>query len=172
MAKGDLFKRSLEVGASFLDMSRDRAEALVKEWVEAGDLGKGKAKKAVDEVLDRSRRVTEELQAIVQREIASQLAHLGVATSDDVARLEAKLDALAAAGAAAPMPGPAPTTPSGPTGRRATSGSPVGKAASTAPRPAKTAATTDPGAVPKPRAPRKAVAPPTGADAGDAGPAT
>ncbi|HWC09774.1 MAG TPA: hypothetical protein VG455_00980, partial [Acidimicrobiales bacterium] len=53
MAKGDLFKRSLEAGTSFLDMTRERAESMVKEWVDAGDLGKGRAQKAVEQVLDR-----------------------------------------------------------------------------------------------------------------------
>ncbi len=95
MVKSDLFRRSLDAGMSLVDLTRERAEAVVKEWVDAGDLGKGKAKKAVDDLLDRSHRLTEELRALVRREIGEQLAALGVATRDDLARLEARLDALA-----------------------------------------------------------------------------
>ena len=96
MATGDLFKRSLEAGTSFLDMTRERAEAMVKEWVDAGDLGKGRAQKAVEQVLDRSRKASDELRAMVRKEIGVQLAALGVATRDDIARLEAKIDAARA----------------------------------------------------------------------------
>jgi polyhydroxyalkanoate synthesis regulator phasin len=93
MAKGDLFKRSLEAGTSFIDMTRERAEAVVKDWVEAGDLGKGRAPKAVEQVLDRSRKVSEELRGLIRREIANQVAALGLATREDLVRLEAKIDA-------------------------------------------------------------------------------
>ena len=115
MGKSDLFRRTLEAGTSFLDMSRERAEAVVKEWVDAGDLGKGRAQKAIDDVLERSRKATDDLREIVRREIRTQLETMGVATRDDIARLEAKIDAAAAAAAAAarpsagPPPGPSPS---------------------------------------------------------------
>ena len=109
MAKGDLFKRSLEAGTSFLDMTRERAESIVKEWVDAGDLGKGRAQKAVEQVLERSRKASDELRAMVRKEIGDQLAALGVATKEDVARLEAKIGA--ATGSAAPGVADAPPSP-------------------------------------------------------------
>jgi polyhydroxyalkanoate synthesis regulator phasin len=123
MAKNDLFRRSLEVGTSIVDLTRERAEAVVKDWVEAGDLGRGKAKKAVDELLDRSHRAGEELQGFVRREIGDQLAALGVATRDDLARLEAKIETLTAAAkpaartskSAGAKAKPAGATPPGPT---------------------------------------------------------
>ncbi|MDQ6796913.1 MAG: hypothetical protein M3011_02615 [Actinomycetota bacterium] len=109
MVNNDLFKRSLDAGMSFIDLTRERAEAVVKEWVEAGDLGRGKAKQAVDDLLDRSHRITEELHGFVRREIGEQLAALGLATTADLARLEARIDALAArddTGGPAPAEGP------------------------------------------------------------------
>jgi polyhydroxyalkanoate synthesis regulator phasin len=109
MAKGDLFKRSLEAGTSFLDMTRERAEAMVKDWVDAGDLGKGRAQKAVEQVLDRSRKASDELRAMVRKEIGDQLAALGVATREDIARLEAKIGA--ATGSGAPGVSDAPPSP-------------------------------------------------------------
>lgn len=133
MAKSDLFKRSLEAGTTFLGVTRERAEAVVKEWVEAGDLGTGRAKKAVEEVLERSRRITDELQELIRREIAAQLAAIGVATRADVARLEAKIDAATAPAAAPSAGGPVPSSAATPP-RRRSSGAPVTKAASTKPR--------------------------------------
>ena len=114
MAKGDLFKRSLEAGTSFLDMTRERAEAMVKEWVDAGDLGRGRAQKAVEQVLERSRKASDELRGMVRKEIGDQLAALGVATREDIARLEAKIDA--AAGPSGPGVADVPPSPPASTG--------------------------------------------------------
>jgi len=108
MVKSDLFRRSFDAGMSFVDLTRERAEAVVKEWVDAGDLGRGKAKKAVDDLLDRSHRLTEELRSFVRREIGEQVAALGVATRDDLARLEARIDAIATSGRGEGPDGPKP----------------------------------------------------------------
>ena len=113
MARGDLFKRSLEAGTSFIGMTRERAESVVREWVDAGDMGRGRAQKAIEDLLDRSRKFTEELRSMVRREVGNQMTALGVVTRDDLARLEAKIDAVADRVAPAQPPsarrGPAPT---------------------------------------------------------------
>lgn len=110
MARDDLFRRSFEAGTAFLDMTRERAEALVKELVKAGEVKKGKASKLIDEVLERSRRGTEELVQIIRREIGEQVSALGLATKEDLADLERRM----AGGAANDAPGPAPATPAEP----------------------------------------------------------
>lgn len=92
MGKSELLKRSLEMGTSFIDMTRERAEALVKELVDAGVVRKGQAEKAIDLVVERSRKRTEALGSVIRREVAEQLTAFGVATTDDIARLEAKLE--------------------------------------------------------------------------------
>ncbi|HUQ62877.1 MAG TPA: hypothetical protein VM121_03900 [Acidimicrobiales bacterium] len=91
MGKSELLKRSLEMGTSFIDMTRERAEVFVKELVDAGVVRKGQAEKAIDLVVERSRKRTEALGAIIRQEVAEQLAAFGVATKDDIARLESKL---------------------------------------------------------------------------------
>lgn len=127
MPAADLFRRTLEAGSSIVGVTRERAEAVVKEWVEAGDLGKSKAQKAVDDMLDRSRRATADIRALVRREVSDQLVALGVATKDDIARLEARLDDTTTTTTTTPTPGEmspptgaAPitkvTTPTPPTG--------------------------------------------------------
>ncbi|HEX2274761.1 MAG TPA: hypothetical protein VHG90_12880 [Acidimicrobiales bacterium] len=164
MAKSDLFKRTLEAGTSFLDMSRERAETVVKEWVEAGDLRKGRAQQAIDDVLARSRKVTDELRDLVRREIREQLGAMGVATTDDLARLEAKIDELRSA--QAPPQGPAeasaPTRPAAPRvkkmakaakGAPVTKGAAIRKAAKAAPAKKVSAAEPAPEAAAEPTAP-------------------
>jgi polyhydroxyalkanoate synthesis regulator phasin len=92
VGKSELLKRSLEKGTSFIDMTRERAELLVKELVDAGVVRKGQAEKAIDVVVDRSRKRSEAFGNLIRHEVAEQLSAFGVATKDDIARLEMKLD--------------------------------------------------------------------------------
>lgn len=92
MGKSELLKRSLEKGTSIIDMTRERAEVLVKELVDAGVVRKGQAEKAIDVVVDRSRKRSEALGKLIRHEVGEQLSAFGVATKDDIARLESKLE--------------------------------------------------------------------------------
>lgn len=91
MAAGDLFKRTLDAGSSLLGMTRERAEAVVREWVDSGDLRKARAQKAIDDLMARSRKMTDDLRELVRREIAEQVSTLGFATRDELADLEGRL---------------------------------------------------------------------------------
>ena len=94
MAGDDLFKSYLEIGASVLGMSRERAESIVRDLVASGEVAKGQATKAADWLVERGRTGSEEIAELVRREIRQQMAALGVATKDDIARLEAQIEDL------------------------------------------------------------------------------
>ena len=119
MAGDDLFKRSLEIGASVLGMTRERAESIVKDLVASGEVAKGQATKAADWLVERGRTGTEELAELVRREIRQQVTALGLATKDDIARLESQLEELRgaaeaeASAKAAPRPRKAKGPPDG-----------------------------------------------------------
>jgi polyhydroxyalkanoate synthesis regulator phasin len=106
VARDDLFRRSFEAGTGFIDMSRERAEAFVKDLVKQGDLRKKKAQKAVDDLVERSRQATDELRNLIGREIGEQLKAMGVATKDDISQLERRIDELVATQRAAAQPAP------------------------------------------------------------------
>lgn len=119
MAGDELFKRYLEIGASVLGMTRERAESIVRDLVASGEVAKGQANKATDWLVERGRAGTDELVEIVRREIRQQVTALGLATRDDVARLEAQVDELraaatAASAATAAAPAAAAATPTKP----------------------------------------------------------
>ncbi len=104
MAGDELFKRYLEMGASVLGMSRERAESIVKDLVASGEVARGQATKAADWLVERGRSGTEELAELVRREVRQQVAALGLATKDDIARLEAQLAGTRASAANAATP--------------------------------------------------------------------
>ena len=104
MAGDELFKRYLEIGASVLGMSRERAESIVRDLVASGEVAKSQAAKATDWLVERGRAGTEELTEMVRREIRQQIAALGLATKDDLARVEARLEEVRASVANAATP--------------------------------------------------------------------
>jgi polyhydroxyalkanoate synthesis regulator phasin len=91
MATNDRWQEYLDAGRAWTQMTREQAEAVVKDLVKAGEVQQKRAKKAVDELLERSRKNAEELRKVVRHEIQSQISSLGIATQEDLARLERKL---------------------------------------------------------------------------------
>ena len=100
MPQSDIWKRYLDAGVEFSQMTRARAESIVKELIKAGELQREQRTQRIEELLDRSRKNTEELVNTVRKELAQQLSTLGVATKDDLKKLEDKVNALSKGGAA------------------------------------------------------------------------
>lgn len=78
MAQSDLWKRYVEAGIEFTQMSRQRAEAVVKDLVKAGEVQREQAQDWVEDLLDKSRRNTESLVELVRREVKEQLEAFGL----------------------------------------------------------------------------------------------
>jgi polyhydroxyalkanoate synthesis regulator phasin len=85
------WKQLIETGMDFTELRRSQARQIVSELVARGHLAQDKAAAAVDEVLEMSRRRREDLRTLVQSEIQRQVGLLGIATRDDLARLERRL---------------------------------------------------------------------------------
>jgi polyhydroxyalkanoate synthesis regulator phasin len=91
MPENETLKRYLDAGMAFTQLTRARAEEIVKDLVKRGELRREQVQEQVDELLDRSRQNTEMLVGMVRKEISDQLGNLGLATKDDIKRLEAKI---------------------------------------------------------------------------------
>lgn len=97
MAENELLKRYLDAGMAFTQMTQQRAEAIVKNLVAAGELQREQTQSAVEELVERSRKNTERLLDTVRVEIRAQITNRGLATKADIARLEKRIDAVARA---------------------------------------------------------------------------
>jgi polyhydroxyalkanoate synthesis regulator phasin len=97
MPENDLLKRLLDAGMTFTAMTQARAEDLIRDLVRAGEVQAEQAQSVIDELLDRSRRNSERLIDGVRAEIRQQVASLGLATKDDVERLERRIAEVSAA---------------------------------------------------------------------------
>lgn len=101
MPQNDLFRRYLDAGMQFSQLTRDRAEAIVRELVKAGEVQAEQTQAVVAELVERSRKNTEKFMEQVQSEVRKQLSVAEFVTKDAVARLQSQIDELRAQ-----LPGP------------------------------------------------------------------
>ncbi|MHB1584328.1 MAG: hypothetical protein ACYC0E_11320, partial [Acidimicrobiales bacterium] len=90
MAKSDGWKRYVEAGALLGQVTRARAEEIVRELVGAGEVQREQAQRWVDDLVERSRRASEDLVSLVRAEVSAQLTTLGL-DPDDLAKQAAEL---------------------------------------------------------------------------------
>ena len=91
MATNDSLQRYIDAGIAFTNMTRKKAEELVTELVQSGDLQRGEAKAKVDELLERSRQGTEVIVTTVRSEVSRQLESVGITNLEDLAKQVAAL---------------------------------------------------------------------------------
>jgi polyhydroxyalkanoate synthesis regulator phasin len=97
MAQRPDLSRYLDAGADFVALTRSQARARAKELVAQGQLAQEQVQGFVDDLVDESRRRTDEMLEVVRREIQRQVKALGIATKDDLARLETRIAGVRAA---------------------------------------------------------------------------
>ncbi len=85
------WQRVLETGMQFTELRRSQARAIVSDLVAQGRLGRDQMSSAVDEVIEISRRRSDDLRKVVQNEVQRQLGALGLATRADLNALERRL---------------------------------------------------------------------------------
>jgi polyhydroxyalkanoate synthesis regulator phasin len=86
------WNKYLDAGAEFVAMTRAQARARAKELVGQGQLAQEQVQGFVDDLVEESRRRTDAMLEVVRKEIQRQVKTLGIATKDDLARLETKLN--------------------------------------------------------------------------------
>ena len=80
------------------ELTRHRAEQIVKDLVQRGDVRREQASAAVREIMDASRQSRQELIRFVRGEIQAQVANLGVPSKRDLERLERRIARLESQG--------------------------------------------------------------------------
>ena len=73
MASNERIRKYLDAGTVLGQVSRGRAEEIVRELVNAGDIQRSQAQEWVDNLVERSRKSSEQILELVRHEVASQL---------------------------------------------------------------------------------------------------
>jgi polyhydroxyalkanoate synthesis regulator phasin len=95
------WNKYLDAGVEFVAMTRTEARKRAKELVGTGHLAQEQVQGFVDDLVDESRKRTDVLLEIVRKEIQRQVKTLGIATKEDLAKLETKLAKAPKSGARA-----------------------------------------------------------------------
>lgn len=85
------WNKYLDAGAEFVAMTRTQARKRAKELVSQGQLAQEQVQGFVDDLVDESRKRTDVLLDVVRKEIQRQVKTLGIATKEDLAKLETKI---------------------------------------------------------------------------------
>ena len=85
MASNERIRKYLDAGNVLGQVSRGRAEEIVRELVNAGDIQRSHAQEWVDALVERSRRSREQMAELVRREVAAQLQRIDGSALESVA---------------------------------------------------------------------------------------
>jgi polyhydroxyalkanoate synthesis regulator phasin len=81
-------------GSGVAELTRSRAERMVKDMVKAGEVKRKQASDLVKELVDASRENRKELIRLLRSEVQNQIESLGVATKRDFERIERRVKRL------------------------------------------------------------------------------
>lgn len=84
----------LQALASLSEMTRTRAERLTKLLAKQGELQSSQVSRAAEDLMRRVAKNRETVGRLIQREVKRQIGALGIATRDEVARLQQRVRAL------------------------------------------------------------------------------
>ena len=94
----------LSAGVEFVAITQTQARSRAKELVSQGQLAQSQVQGFVDDLVEESRRRSDSIVEVVRQEIGRQVKTLGIATKEDLARLEAKLARVFSGGTSTPRP--------------------------------------------------------------------
>jgi polyhydroxyalkanoate synthesis regulator phasin len=103
----------LQALASLSDMTRSQAERVAALLAKQGEVQSAQVGRVAEDLMRRTQKNREIMSRLVQREVKRQLGVLGMATRDEVARLQQRIRALeqeVERASKAPAPSPAPET--------------------------------------------------------------
>ena len=87
----DEFRRLALFTSGVAELTRHRAEQLVRELVQSGEVRRDQASSLVKMVLDLGKQNRQEIGQMIRSEIRNQISSLGLATERDLERLERRL---------------------------------------------------------------------------------
>ncbi len=91
MAQMDGLKRYLEAGLTLTKVTRERAEKLVRDLIQEGQVDSARAQEWVEDLVSTSQERSEAFISNVRSEVRSQLAAVGVTDLDELARRVARI---------------------------------------------------------------------------------
>jgi len=90
----DEIRRMVLITSGIVELTRNRAEAIVRDLIKSGDLSGGQATQAVKDLMERSKQNRDEILNLIRSEFRNQTESLGFASKRDIERLERRVARL------------------------------------------------------------------------------
>ncbi|MHB8842068.1 MAG: phasin family protein [Candidatus Aquicultor sp.] len=91
----DIIRRTLLVGIGAASLTADRAQELVNDLVERGEITRDQAKTMVRDLMSRGTEARNQLRDMIKAEVRKAIDEADIPTKTDIRRLEHKIDRLA-----------------------------------------------------------------------------
>src|SRR5580693_6198794 len=91
MASNERIRKYLDAGSVLGQVSRGRAEEIVRELVNAGDIQRSQAQEWVDNLVERSQKSSEQVLELVRHEVAVQLEKIDPKSLESLANQVAEV---------------------------------------------------------------------------------
>ena len=91
MASNERIRKYLDAGTVLGQVSRGRAEEIVRELVNAGDIQRSQAQEWVDNLVERSQKSSEQVLELVRHEVAAQLERIDPKSLESLANQVAEV---------------------------------------------------------------------------------
>ena len=95
-----LLERSFLAGIGLLSMTHEKAQKIVDELTQRGEVQKGEAKDWVEQLVHHGEEERQAIRKLIRDEVKSALSELGLATKQDIQDLAARIDVLGKQGKA------------------------------------------------------------------------
>ena len=85
-----LLEKGFLAGIGLLSMTREKAQKVIEELTQEGELQKNEVKEWVDQLSDRGEEERQALRKLVRDELKKVLDEMGLATKEDIQKLVEK----------------------------------------------------------------------------------
>lgn len=90
----DLIKKTILIGAGLASLTREKVEGLANELVKRGELSEKEGRALVDDLIERSKKVRQELEKRVEKQVAKSLERLNIPTRGEIMKIWARIEDL------------------------------------------------------------------------------
>ncbi len=90
----EYIRKAMLIGIGLAATTREKIEESIAELVKKGELSEKEGKELVNDLLERSKKMKEEMDKKVEKIVADTLNRLNIPTKKELAELKAKIDEL------------------------------------------------------------------------------
>jgi polyhydroxyalkanoate synthesis regulator phasin len=90
----DMLEKAFSLGLGLVMAGKEQIEKTVDEWVKKGEVSRAESRELADELIRKGEELRGQIETMARERLRELLRETPVATKDDIARLERRLEEL------------------------------------------------------------------------------